>query len=72
MTLESVVIISLVLLNFAQFVFWSGQNQKLVDKLMSGSFSAYKAAQTIGEPKFEDQKQQEVRQDFSLMQDFNI
>lgn len=72
MNFEATVIVGLVIGNVAQFIYWSGYVMKLTDRIMSGSFAAYKSAKTIGQPKFEDQKQQEVQQNFGLMEDFNI
>lgn len=39
--LIALVFISLILLNVFQFVYWSREVQKLIDKLMSGSYVNY-------------------------------
>ena len=43
--IELLVILSLIGLNVFQHVYWSRQNQKLVDKLMSRNYHEYVQAQ---------------------------
>lgn len=41
--IESFLVFFLVATNVFQFLFWSNQNQKLIDKLMSKNFAEYQA-----------------------------
>lgn len=43
-------ILLLLITNLGQFWFWSRQNQKLVDKIMSGSYANYVQSQTVAQP----------------------
>ena len=47
---EHVYIGALLITNLLQFWFWSRQNQKLVDKIMSGSYANYVQSQTVARP----------------------
>lgn len=47
---EVIYLSALVLTNLLQFWFWSRQNQKLVDKIMSGSYANYVQSQAVAQP----------------------
>lgn len=48
---DQALIFVLFLLNIAQFIFWSSQNQKLVNKLMSRNYHEYEQVNKPPEPR---------------------
>lgn len=67
-----IALLGLLGLNVFQTIYWSRQVQKLVDKVMSGSYAQYKSSETIGPAQVKAQHSDDTPEDLRILQDFRL
>ena len=65
-------LLALILTNLGQFWFWSRQNEKLVDKIMSGSYASWVQSQAVAQPAVRTQEVEDLRiEDTDILRELN-
>lgn len=67
-----IALLGLLGLNVFQTIYWSRQVQKLVDKVMSGSYAQYKSSETIAPTQVKAQHSDDTPEDLRILQDFRL
>ena len=71
MTFEQGLAWGLLFLNLVQLIFWSIQNQRLVNKLMSRNYAEYEQAQKPLEPRVVVKEFEEAAEEQDILRELN-